>query len=207
MLNVPRITDLTTWPTVNAVYLVPHVYWPEHEMPGDPWVPIYGEKHTDFEDDVIEHVHVDPRFISEIQERQFAAFWQHYKAFHHLLALRKSKHPDGVKGALGFAPPVPAHFVPQWKPRVCRRSRVQWDVAGAGDADYHASEDDRVAALRFMAKVREGQSIKASTAQDGRPRCPHQQFDLTAVWDGKSRFVRCPLHGMKVDMSRCRNGR
>lgn len=201
-----KASELRGWPTVGETYLVPHVLWPRHEMPRDPWVPIYGEKHTDFEDDEIEHVHVDPRFITAEQEETFATFWRSYEQFHHLLTLRKSKHSDGIKGALGFAPPVHPTFVPKWLPRVCRYERIKWDVSGAGDADYHASEDDLIAAKRFMAKVREGRSIKAKVS-DGRPLCPHQGFDLTAVWDGKSKTVRCPLHGMKVDVSRCQQRR
>lgn len=193
MTTPKRVTDLKGWPEVGQTYLVPTVLWEPGPCAGD-W-PVMGRAHVDQDNPAPRHYHTDPRFLSEEQEAAMADAWRSLQgavatAQRYPQALAQSQHPDSIKGALLFAiSATPGRVLAKakLKPLVCRRSTVAWD---APPRDHHWPAKD--VSVQFA-----GGKATALRGRGGRPLCPHQRFDLTAVWDGKQQKVRFPLHDSK----------
>ena len=183
-----KVTELRGWPEVGKTYLVTCIWV------GRGWYPVHPNSHSDDEGPV-PHWHVDPRFISEEMERQLALSWP---AFLDALPegqrepFMESAHPDGLKVALCMGLFNPAGgYRTRLLPLVCRHAAVQWDMP---------ARDEYWQKAKYLPQARRDGSLKAIRSADGRPLCPHQKFDLTCVWDGQSSHVRCPLHGLLVDV-------
>jgi len=190
------VTKLKGWPEVGKTYLVPSVWT------GGSFFPVFPDGHTDDEMPTM-HWHVDARFVTEGQEAELAANWKPYLASLRKIGVRREAAaelslPDALKCALmmGFSDPTGNNRVAvQLRPMVCRYACVPWD---APPRDHYWIEK------KYLPRAPRDGTLKAIRSADGRPICPHQKFDLTCVWDGKSSHVRCPMHGLLIDVSACR---
>ena len=195
-LDVPRITDIDGWPTVGETYLVLCARMPDGKV-----LPTYGPAHQCFDHEPGPHYHVDPRFLTVQDEEYMEMGWRYRPHTLNREPISYSKHPDALKAALSGTIAMNEDSVRQWLPRVCRYRRVLWD-AKARDANWNKGHLPHMVGKRYIPGTPVDGKLRA-IIKNGKPTCPHQGFDLRTVWDGKSRTVRCPLHGIRVDMSRC----
>lgn len=193
--EIEPVASLRRWPVVGKTYRVTSLW------AGYGWVPVFPEPHTD-QEITDPHWHVDARFLTPELEAIFAAAWPGFlEALKRKGVVREAVAElplsDGLKVAIntGFSDPTGMNPPKvELRPMVCRYSAVQWD---GPPRDHYW--DKRV----YLPKAPRDGTLKAVRSSDGRPLCPHQKFDLTCVWDGKSSHVRCPLHGLEIDVSNC----
>lgn len=188
-----EVTSLRGWPEVGKTYLVAAIW------AGYGWVPVFPDPHTDDELPCV-HWHVDARFLPAAVEAFFAAQWPGYLANLRKLGVQREvvaelPLPIGVRIAttMGYADVTgdnPIRSV--LRPMVCRYATIQWD---GPPRDHYWNPK------KYLPNAPRDGSLKAIRSSDGRPLCPHQKVDLTCVWDGQSSHVRCPLHGLLVDVS------
>lgn len=188
-----RVDNLDGWPIVGRTYLVPCTRLPDGKM-----LPTYGPEHQCFEHEPGPHFHVDPRFLTEADEEYLELTWLYRPKTLDGEPITRSKHPPALQCALSGTIAMNKDSVRQWVPRVCRYERVLWD-AKARDAYWHKGHIPHMVGKRYMPGTPIDGTIKVVMKQ-GKPTCPHRGFDLRTVWDGESKTVRCPLHGICVDM-------
>ena len=198
-IEFPEASKLKGWPEVGETYLVPFA-----QLPNGKLLPTYGKMHRCFDHDPLPHYHIDPRFLTEADEDYLAQEWAESAYALRNEPISQSQHPDALKGALSGTISFNKDSVRRLLPRRCRYGRVEWDVLPR-DANWHQGHFPHMRDKRYVPGTAVDSTVSA-IIKDGRPRCPHQGFDLTCVWDGKSSYVRCPLHGLKVDMSKCVRG-
>lgn len=198
------VTDLREWPEVGQVYLVPTVHTEHCGLLAD-W-PVFQDARSDkmvvpdynLDEEFIRnflrapHFHPDPRFMTARQDEALARQWRKRlpTMAPGMAVMLESAHPDHLKGALSFGIGGMSEDVSpmMMKPLECTRQLVLWDVAPRGEEwDVTWSE--------------KGLSQKVVVSKSGLPLCPHHGLNLHCVWDRKSQAVRCPMHGLEVDMS------
>ncbi len=208
--QLENVTQLRQWPVIGKFYSVPCIYI-EHCGLATDW-PVYGPAHIDntrapspqLSADFLRrflhapHFHVDPRFLTPEMEDALAAQWSNNRQSMKpgKAVLLDSEHPDHIKAALTFGLGNLAGWAPRpaLRPMKCVRSVVRWDV-GARDREWIS---EHKYTLDF------GSPQPAIQSEDGLPMCPHHALNLHCVWDGVSETVRCPMHGLEVDMRGCR---
>lgn len=180
---IGSIDTLRSPPRVGANYLVPTI---EHNWAGQLFAwPVLLPMHTDpdlgFD---LPHWNVDARFITAEMERHLTAQLRHAyppakvasRSAFHLAATMVLADERGSK----FLP-----HVPTWRALECRRATSP--------------------ATQFPDWMAE--CIQAQFSSPARPRkrggrmyCPHRGADLTAIKPDRQGFVRCPLHGLRVQV-------
>lgn len=203
MADLQKVETLKGPPVKGRTYLVQCAHaefaglkdwWPVH--PG-PMVDNFNGNDTKLENSP-PHYHLDPRFFSNTQRKSASAMWADFcdkvpdegKA-----VLRQSRNPAWMCAAMSYAIATHPIFRPEestvdaveHRPLICRLPIYEWDVP-ARDRHWNVKPI-----------TGKGDNIPAIVSK-GRPRCPHNGMDLSGFWDGKSDAVRCPLHGLEVDM-------
>ena len=172
-----HIRDARGAPAIGETYLVNAI-----RMQGA-WWPILGHPHADRWMPDFHHAHFDSRFLAP---------WQ-------LTIIKRILLSDMMKGLGSYSGPLTwQEYIrvtgidatgkeTSTQPFKCEREIIPWE----GPANT---------GLRYLLK---GRSKCPVAIVDGAPHCPHQKLPLASVWDGKSKTVRCPLHGLEVDMTAC----
>jgi len=91
----------------------------------------------------------------------------------------RKRHPRGANALRLAANERPAEY----RRFTCLRDLPPW----RGPARHFLAPTDHCAKARWT---------------DGKPYCPHQGLQLAQFWDGKTETIRCPLHGLLIDMCR-----
>lgn len=55
--------------------------------------------------------------------------------------------------------------------------------------------------IKYLKDKQGGKPVQC-VMRNGTPFCPHQRTALLGFWDGQSQTVRCPMHGLEVDMGK-----
>jgi len=191
-----KVQSLRGWPEVGATYLVPTIRLEQFGLLSD-W-PVFPKPHGDEIAPTILHYHLDPRFITDDQRIVLVADWESPTAHANpnFAMFDNSALEAHNRAALcfGIAPrrgePLPR---PRLRAMVCRYAAVRWE---GHRRDLH---------WRHFWKYMGGadEPFPAIISNDGRPLCPHQQIDLSVVWDGREDYVRCPAHGLLIDVREC----
>jgi hypothetical protein len=195
-----KVQSLTGWPEVGTTYFVPTVNLEHCGLLSD-W-PVFPKPHGDEIAPTLPHYHCDARFISDEQRIALVTAWEatlpHTDPI--MAVLDNSALEMHNRAALWFGvgprfgQPLPR---PRLKAMVCRHAAVRWDGTRR-DLNWRHF-------WKYMGAADE--PFPAIVSNDLRPICPHQQIDLTVVWDGRESYVRCPAHGLLIDVRECRKRR
>ncbi len=141
----------------------------------DEFCPVFGGAHIDHWIPHIEHYHLDRRFLSE----RIVRAWGSQTHLGEYVGISDASVPWNVKiqGTAIDAKGASA----QYRRFTCLRELPQWH----GKALEVMSPSDTCAKARWIG---------------GKPHCPHQGTPLAQFWDGKAEVIRCPVHGLLVEM-------
>lgn len=187
------------WPVVGQTYSVPTVY-AEFRGLTSHW-PVHPGAHEDENLPGNMHYHFDPRFLNG---EQFAHLKMHSGTTNQAIQFLHLDHTDGhiheaawqsddSRGALwhGVYPETgPANV--EYRELKCWRPLPDW-VAPPKDQGWFAED-------RYEPTTDKVQPARIDA--EGRARCPHRGFDLSCVQKVVDGVKVCPLHGMRVDVSR-----
>lgn len=137
--------------------------------------PVFGGAHIDHVRPELEHYHPDRRFLSEEIVSGYSPKGALPFGVYNPCALTWHNKMQGVV--------IEAGDPPEYQPLTCLRELPEW----CGVAPPWLSANDACAKARW---------------KGGNPYCPHQGLQLAQFWDGETEVIRCPLHGLQVDMRR-----
>lgn len=136
--------------------------------------PVFAVAHADHVDPDFEHYHPDRRFLSEEIVSGYSP--KALQFFGIINPFEPSWHQNLQNKGLS-ANERPAEY----RRFTCLRDLPPW----RGPARHFLAPTDHCAKARWT---------------DGKPHCPHQGLQLAQFWDGEAETIRCPLHGLLVDM-------
>lgn len=185
MIELQRITQLTSPPVVGQRYLVPTVTYPwlgDRPDRFKAW-PVFLPKHNDADHlkFVHQHYHVDPRFLTKAQTRYAGTYYWH----EHTGGGDVSEAEATAQRAPLFARGYPVHPPVVWLPRRCYRANVT----------YHYGDEPKIESMRAHYAGRQCAKSRGGWL------CPHKRFPLGSLQPDQNGVVTCPLHGLQIDMS------
>lgn len=141
----------------------------------DEFCPVFGVSHIDHWLPEVEHYHLDRRFLSE----RIVRAWSSQPHLDEAFGFSDASIPWNVKlQTVAIDAKRPSA---QYRRFTCLRELPEW----GGKALRFVSPNDTCTKARWI---------------DGKPHCPHQGTPLAQFWNGKAEVIRCPVHGLRVDM-------
>lgn len=173
---IERADKLTAPPVVGTYYMVPAIQWSfsytwDAVSPTSQWWPVWGRKHNDIEffDFKHQHYHIDFRFLTKRQWKEFENSWRPPRATVQAQPLNHVRLPNG--------PP---------KPKLIKMR------CSTADTTYDFPTAPQVLAIQAAYAGKQCTKSKLGFI------CPHQRFQLGSIApvDG---VITCPLHGLRID--------
>lgn len=170
MADLRKVDELEGPPIVGEDYLVLSI-----ELGLYYYQPVSTVAHIDHIVPGFGHYHLDRRFVSEE------------------VVSSCSPQPMGI---LGIRNP----FEPSWNRKL---QRLYVEAEDRPPAEYR-----RFTCLRELppwqgiaeAWLSPNDTCTKARWRDGKPYCPHQGVPLAQFWDGEAEVIRCPIHGLLVEM-------
>lgn len=184
-MSAPLLSSLREPPVVGRYYMVPCVRWSWYGLVRD-W-PVNGPLHHDREGIGFAevHYHIDGRFLTEREARlAFQVRWD--GVVNNLNATPLAN----LRGRGPFAQGMPVQ--PTLVRKRCSRSTYGFDVPGHMTKSWGLPE-------------RYGAPAPAICRKDGRKLCPHRKVDLSQFPADANGLVKCPLHGLLVQVAPARS--